>query len=213
MMKSVKALFCATLMAIMLVVTTGPMSVMASEATTTGEDVIVTYDDGVNGEAFDQIQIRVKQGAQIPDIGMTPTRNGFIFAGWTPSVSGTAEEDVTYTATWKGDDSLLDSDREMIRKNADATKSNVSVADVDGKVIAGKIGDDVSSNSETSMENNTETMLSEGESMDTAGKQDVLTDDVDTGDINVGLYAGIAAAMMVIIGGAIFVLKRKTSNK
>lgn len=208
-MKSVKALFGAAMMAMTLAVTTGSMPVMASEAITISQDVIVTYDDGVNGEAFDQIQISVKQGAQIPDIGMTPTRNGFIFAGWTPSVSRTAEEDVTYTATWKGDDSLLDSDREMIRKNADATKSSVSVADVDGKVIAGKIGNDVSSNSETAMESTVETTLSEGESMDTAGKQDVLTDDVDTGDINVGLYVGIAAAMMGIIGGAIFVLKKK----
>lgn len=209
MMKSVKALFGAAMMAMTLAVTTGSMPVMALEAITISQDVIVTYDDGVNGEAFDQIQISVKQGAQIPDIGMTPTRNGFIFAGWTPSVSGTAEEDVTYTATWKGDDSLLDSDREMIRKNADATKSSVSVADVDGKVIAGKIGNDVFSNSETAMESTVETTLSEGESMDTAGKQDVLTDDVDTGDINVGLYVGIAAAMMGIIGGAIFVLKKK----
>lgn len=208
-MKSAKALFGAAMMAMTLAVTTGSMPVMASEAITISQDVIVTYDDGVNGEAFDQIQISVRQGAQIPDIGMTPTRNGFIFAGWTPSVSGTAEEDVTYTATWKGDDSLLDSDREMIRKNADATKSSVSVADVDGKVIAGKIGNDVSSNSETAMESTVETTLSEGESMDTAGKQDVLTDDVDTGDINVGLYVGIAAAMMGIIGGAIFVLKKK----
>ena len=65
---------------------------------------IVTYTDGVGGAAFaDQAQ-RVKRGNPTPAFNGTPSRSGYTFTGWTPAVTDTVTDNVTYTAQWKNND-------------------------------------------------------------------------------------------------------------
>lgn len=160
-----------------------PMQVFAAEAK--DEAVItVTYEDGCENTVFEPIQIEVKKGVQIPDAGLDPVREGFLFKGWSPAVTGTATEDVIYVAQWTGDDSLTAEDRAAIKEKADKTKSTVSVEDVGGEVVAGKVG-----------------------------KDDSYTEDVDTGDLNVPLVLGVGAGVLVLSAGAMFVLKKRQAEK
>ena len=65
---------------------------------------IVTYTDGVGGAAFaNQVQ-RVKRGDPTPAFNGTPSRSGYTFTGWTPAVTDTVTDNVTYTAQWKNND-------------------------------------------------------------------------------------------------------------
>ena len=63
----------------------------------------VTYTDGVdNAEIFaDQIYANVTEGTATPAFVGTPSRVGYTFKGWTPTVANTVTETVTYTATWE----------------------------------------------------------------------------------------------------------------
>ncbi|MCI9141800.1 MAG: hypothetical protein HFH87_04145 [Lachnospiraceae bacterium] len=75
----------------------------------------VRYTDGVEGESvfFDQGQEGLKPGVATPEFGEIPTRAGYIFMGWAPTVNPVVSpEDVngydnlgnpiiTYTATWQ----------------------------------------------------------------------------------------------------------------
>ena len=62
----------------------------------------VTYTDGVNGAAFpDQSYSGLASGATTPEFNGTPTREGFVWVGWNPAVTGTVTKDATYTAVWK----------------------------------------------------------------------------------------------------------------
>ena len=64
----------------------------------------VTYTDGVGGAAFaNQVQ-RVKRGNPTPAFDGTPSRSGYTFTGWTPAVTDTVTDNVTYTAQWKNND-------------------------------------------------------------------------------------------------------------
>ena len=63
----------------------------------------VTYTDGVDGvDVFeDDVHNELSFGANTPAfVGGEPTREGYTFAGWTPTVAPTVTENVTYTATW-----------------------------------------------------------------------------------------------------------------
>ena len=62
----------------------------------------VTYTDGVDSvEVFaDQITENLELGAATPPFNGTPTRNGYTFAGWEPTVAATVTGDATYTALW-----------------------------------------------------------------------------------------------------------------
>ena len=62
----------------------------------------VTYTDGVDGvELFaDQVNANVTEGTATPTFNGTPVREGYTFAGWTPSVANTVTANATYTATW-----------------------------------------------------------------------------------------------------------------
>ena len=62
----------------------------------------VTYTDGVNGAAFpDQSYSGLASGATTPEFNGTPTREGFVWAGWNPAVTSTVTKNATYTAVWE----------------------------------------------------------------------------------------------------------------
>jgi uncharacterized repeat protein (TIGR01451 family)/uncharacterized repeat protein (TIGR02543 family) len=63
---------------------------------------IVTYTDGVDGEEVfaDQVTSNLVSGAATPAFVGTPVREGYTFAGWTPTVTATVTDNVTYTAQW-----------------------------------------------------------------------------------------------------------------
>lgn len=61
----------------------------------------VTYADGAEGSAFAAQTHTAKYGAQTPAFSGTPTRTGYTFAGWSPQVATTVQENITYTAQWR----------------------------------------------------------------------------------------------------------------
>jgi len=62
----------------------------------------VTYTDGVDGEVFaDQVYGNLLSGVATPAFEGTPTREGYVFKGWEPSVAEKVTGDVTYVAVWE----------------------------------------------------------------------------------------------------------------
>ena len=62
---------------------------------------VVTYTDGVGGEAFADQVYNVKPDDATPEFNGEPSRVGYEFLGWTPEVAATVTGNATYTATWK----------------------------------------------------------------------------------------------------------------
>ena len=73
--------------------------------TVLGDTYTVTYTDGVDGEEIfpDQVYTNLLSGDATPEFVGTPTREGYVFAGWNPEVAETVTDDATYTAVWKED--------------------------------------------------------------------------------------------------------------
>ena len=66
---------------------------------------IVTYTDGVSGEAFeDQVYSDLLSGLDTPAFNGTPARKGYVFMGWNPAVTDKVSESVIYTAQWELDE-------------------------------------------------------------------------------------------------------------
>ena len=65
----------------------------------------VTYTDGVDGEVVfaDQVYDNLLSGTTTPVFKGTPTRDGYVFAGWKPEVAEKVTENATYAAQWKED--------------------------------------------------------------------------------------------------------------
>lgn len=64
----------------------------------------VTYTDGVDGVVVfaDDIHPNLTEGTATPPFsGGTPTRPGYVFKGWSPTVPATVTADATYTAQWE----------------------------------------------------------------------------------------------------------------
>lgn len=61
----------------------------------------VTYTDGVNGEAFADQAYTAKYEDATPAFEGTPTRAGYKFLGWEPTVAETVTESATYVAQWE----------------------------------------------------------------------------------------------------------------
>ena len=67
----------------------------------------VTYTDGVDGEEiFKDQSYTVTSGEstpafQIDGVSAAPSREGYVFLGWSPAVAETVTENVTYTALWE----------------------------------------------------------------------------------------------------------------
>ncbi len=70
----------------------------------------VTYTDGVDNEAVfaDQVTYNLREGENTPAFNGTPTRDGFTFVGWSPTVAKTVTGNVTYTAVWEANDPEMD---------------------------------------------------------------------------------------------------------
>ena len=62
----------------------------------------VTYTDGVDGEEIfaDQVTGNLKSGTATPAFNGTPTRDGYQFIGWEPTVAETVTANATYVAQW-----------------------------------------------------------------------------------------------------------------
>ena len=61
----------------------------------------VTYKDGVDGTVFaDQTTAGLHVGDTTPAFSGTPTRSGYTFTGWQPSVAATVTDNAVYTAQW-----------------------------------------------------------------------------------------------------------------
>ncbi len=70
------------------------------------ELLTVTYTDGVKGEEVfaDVVYKDIPYGTNTPAFGTKdPTRKGYVFAGWNPTVAETVTANATYVATWKVD--------------------------------------------------------------------------------------------------------------
>ena len=72
------------------------------------EKFSVIYKDGAEGAVFeDQIYENLLSGDHTPafrgesDTAATPTREGYVFAGWSPEVSETVTGNAVYTAKWE----------------------------------------------------------------------------------------------------------------
>ena len=65
----------------------------------------VTYTDGVDGEEVfpDQVYSNLTSGDATPAFVGTPTRPGYTFKGWNPTVAATVTGNATYTAIWEED--------------------------------------------------------------------------------------------------------------
>ena len=62
----------------------------------------VTYTDGIGGASFaDEVTRDLRRGTPTPAFtGGTPTRSGYTFTGWEPSVAATVTDNAVYTAQW-----------------------------------------------------------------------------------------------------------------
>ena len=72
------------------------------EKLTPAEAFTVTYTDGVDNEEIFKDQVyTVEFGKATPAFNGTPTRDGYKFTGWTPTVADTVTRNATYTAQWE----------------------------------------------------------------------------------------------------------------
>ena len=63
----------------------------------------VTYTDGVDDEDVfeDQVTDGLRFGVATPAFNGTPTRDGYVFKGWKPSVAQMVTSDAVYVAQWE----------------------------------------------------------------------------------------------------------------
>ena len=66
----------------------------------------VTYTDGVDNEEIfkDQSYVDLLSGTKTPKFNGEPKRTGYVFTGWTPEVTETVTQTVTYSAQWAVDE-------------------------------------------------------------------------------------------------------------
>ncbi|QIK57060.1 hypothetical protein G7059_03960 [Erysipelothrix sp. HDW6A] len=66
------------------------------------KEYMVTYTDGTENESLfkDQVSV-IKEGDVTPAFNGIPTREGYTFEGWSPEVTTTVTQNVTYVAQWK----------------------------------------------------------------------------------------------------------------
>lgn len=76
------------------------------DVTFTNELYTVTYTDGVDNEEIfkDQSNVDLLSGTKTPKFNGEPKRTGYVFTGWTPEVTETVTQTVTYSAQWAVDE-------------------------------------------------------------------------------------------------------------
>lgn len=76
------------------------------DVTFTNELYTVTYTDGVEGQEIfkDEVYSDLKIGDVTPKFKGEPKRTGYVFTGWTPEVTETVTQTVTYSAQWAVDE-------------------------------------------------------------------------------------------------------------
>ena len=76
------------------------------DVTFTDELYTVTYTDGVDNEEIfkDQSYVDLLSGTKTPKFNGEPKRTGYVFTGWTPEVTETVTQTVTYSAQWAVDE-------------------------------------------------------------------------------------------------------------
>lgn len=76
------------------------------DVTFTNELYTVTYKDGVDNEEIfkDQSYVDLLSGTKTPKFNGEPKRTGYVFTGWTPEVTETVTQTVTYSAQWAVDE-------------------------------------------------------------------------------------------------------------
>ena len=85
-----------------------------------------TYTDGVRDKVIfeDQVTKDLKAGDATPEFKGTPTREGYTFIGWSPSVVTKVTGNVTYTARWKAATTTSTSTRTNVtNKTSNTTKT------------------------------------------------------------------------------------------
>ena len=78
----------------------GTLTASVTYTATWAEGCTVTYTDGADGAVFANETHTVAVGADTPAFTGSTERAGWRFDGWSPALSETADEDVTYTAQW-----------------------------------------------------------------------------------------------------------------
>lgn len=117
----------------------------------------VIYTDGVDGqEVFaDQITTDILSGANTPVFNGTPTRDGYVFAGWTPEVTEKVTADATYTATWTENKNENSSSHPDYRPPAGWTNPDESGESSDSSDIFNPGNGDTDENPQTGDSSNT----------------------------------------------------------
>ena len=103
-----------------------PQSQEAPEQKPATVTYTVTYTDGVDDEEIfkDQATENLKTGDKTPAFNGTPTRDGYQFKGWSPTVTDTVTGNVTYTAQWE----MLETVQLVIYRNGDTSKAYKTVS-------------------------------------------------------------------------------------
>ena len=89
------------------------------------KEFTVTYTDGVeNEEVFADQTYTVKEGNPTPAFNGTPTRTGYKFLGWEPTVATTVTANATYTAKWELETYTITYDLRKVVKSSDVRNMN-----------------------------------------------------------------------------------------
>ena len=89
------------------------------------KEFTVTYTDGVeNEEVFADQTYTVKEGNPTPAFNGTPTRTGYKFLGWEPTVATTVTGNAVYTATWELETYTITYDLRKVVKSSDVRNMN-----------------------------------------------------------------------------------------
>ena len=110
------------------------------------ETLTVTYTDGVENEEIfaDQVYGNLLPDTVMPAFNGTPTRTGYVFGGWNPTVAAKVTGNQTYTATWK-----VDANGNGIADDLE-DKYTVTYTDgVKGKAFADQVYDNLLSGTDT----------------------------------------------------------------
>ncbi len=118
------------------------------------EKYTVSYTDGVENEEIfaDQVYGNLLSGTATPAFNGTPTRTGYVFGGWTPTVAANVTESKIYSATWKPD-----ANGNGIADDEEDTYTVTYTDGVKGRAFADQVYDNLLSGTDTPAFNGTPT--------------------------------------------------------